>query len=67
MDESYMEYLTLMHKIDKLAEQYAKKQKQKKEAERKRKKLKMIKFIQEEHEDFNEDELVYCLKRMAEY
>ena len=66
-NSNYLESLTLLSKAERLSEQYAKKQKEKKDAERKRKKLKMMKFIQKDYEDLNEDDLVYCLRRMSEY
>lgn len=64
---SYLECRALIDKAEKISEQYAKKQKEKKDAERKHKQLKMMNFIKEEYENLNEDDLVYCLRKMSEY
>ena len=64
---SYLECCALMDKAEKISEQYAKKQKEERDAERKRKKLKMMNYIKKEYEDLNEDDLVYCLRKMSEY
>lgn len=61
------EYRMIMSKIEKISEGYARKRRKNEELERQRKKLKMMKFIQNDYENLDDTDLVYCLKRMAEY
>ena len=61
------EYRNIMSKIEKAAESCARSRRKNEELERQRKKLKMMKFIQNDYENLDDTDLVYCLKRMAEY
>lgn len=61
------EYRIIMSKIEKAAECYERKRRKNEELERQRKKLKMMKFIQNDYENLDDTDLVYCLKRMAQF